>query len=307
MTLRLQPMVRARVQSMGEPGSAWLADLPGVLEELQRRWSITVGRSLPGGSSSFVARVHRADGTPAVLKISVLTDQITRQIEVLQSADGRGYARLLDYDQPRGALLLEALGPQLAMSGRSPEEQLAVLARTLIDAWQPRVGSAPTRAEDKAVSLQDLISSSWSALGEPCPRVVVAQALTYAEGLVGAAESELVVVHGDPHPANALRVPGGPARAESGYCFVDPDGFVADRAYDLGVALRDWCGRLNGPDPRGTLERYCAVLAEQTGVSADRIWRWGFVERVSTGLYVMSFGAHAVGRPFLETAARLLD
>jgi hypothetical protein len=38
-------------------------------------------------------------------------------------------------------------------------------------------------------------------------------------------------------------------------CFVDPDGFVADRAYDLGVALRDWTGLLLGPDARRTAER----------------------------------------------------
>ncbi len=253
-----------------------------------------------------MTRVRRADGSPAVLKISVLTDQIDRQVAVLRRADGRGYARLLDHDVAHGALLLEALGPTLAASGRSPEEQLVVLADTLREAWQAYDGPEPAGADDKAASLHELISSAWSALEEPCPRAVVDQALRYADGLVGADPAELVVVHGDPHPSNALRA-GHPGRAASGYCFVDPDGFPADRAYDLGVALRDWCGRLNGPDPRGTLQRYCAILAEHSGVDAHRIWRWGFVERVSTGLYVLSFGAESVGRPYLETAARLLD
>jgi streptomycin 6-kinase len=32
------------------------------------------------------------------------------------------------------------------------------------------------------------------------------------------------------------------------------------------------------------------------------IWEWGFLERVSTGLYVLSFGADQLARPFLATA-----
>ena len=37
-----------------------------------------------------------------------------------------------------------------------------------------------------------------------------------------------------------------------------------------------------------------------------RIWAWGFLERVSTGLYVRSFGAERAAEPFLRTAALLL-
>lgn len=41
----------------------------------------------------------------------------------------------------------------------------------------------------------------------------------------------IVVVHGDPHPANTLRAPDGRGR---GWVLVDPDGFRADPAYDAG-------------------------------------------------------------------------
>jgi hypothetical protein len=88
--------------------------------------------------------------------------------------------------------------------------------------------------------------------------------------------------------------------------FVDPDGFVADRAYDLGVAIRDWSSRLNHGTPGATLQGYCRLLAEHTSVDVERIWKWGFVERVSTGLYVLSLGAEAVALPFLQTAELLV-
>jgi streptomycin 6-kinase len=51
------------------------------------------------------------------------------------------------------------------------------------------------------------------------------------------------------------------------------------------------------------------VLAERSGVDAQRIWEWGFLERVSTGLYVMDVmgGPESVARPYLESAEKLVD
>lgn len=35
------------------------------------------------------------------------------------------------------------------------------------------------------------------------------------------------------------------------------------------------------------------------------MWEWGFLERVSTGLYARSLGADELAAPFLATATRL--
>ena len=83
-----------------------------------------------------------------------------------------------------------------------------------------------------------------------------------------------VVVHGDPHPGNALRVPAGRAGSGSGFVFVDPDGFLADPGYDLGVVLRGWCGELTAGDPAALARRYCRLLAGRTGVEEDAVWEW---------------------------------
>jgi streptomycin 6-kinase len=79
---------------------------------------------------------------------------------------------------------------------------------------------------------------------------------------------------------------------------------VADRAYDLGVVIRDWSGQLDGPGSRARLEGWCALLAERSGVDAGRIWEWGFLQRVATGLSVLSLGAGRAAAPFLATAER---
>ena len=306
MTVRLQPLTRARVASLGERGEAWAASLPGRLAELARDWGLDLGRSLPGGSNSYVVRARTADGTAAVLKVVLDGDELEGQVRVLAAADGRGYARLLRADVARQAILLEALGDPLQSSGRTAPDQLAVLADTLALAWQPSPVDRVPAAEDKAIGLAGLITDHWDRLGQPCPAAVRDQALRYAELLAHAPPESLVVVHGDPHPGNALAVPRHRAGAETGFCFVDPDGFVADRAYDLGVTMRDFCTRVL-QEGRPLVESYAQLLAEHTGVDVTRIWRWAFLERVSTGLYVLGFGSEAIGRPFLTSAERLLD
>jgi streptomycin 6-kinase len=304
-TVRLQPLTRAKVAALGDDGARWLAALPQVLAHLRSAWSLTFDAALPGGSESYVTRATTRHGQPVVVKVAVTADGFAEEAATLQRAAGRGYARLLDVDLTRNALLLEALGGSLEVSGQPPETQLEILVDTLRTAWQP-VGpeARPVPGVDKASQLYRLVNDLWLHLDRPCAEQVVFQALQYADTLRHPPAAALVVLHGDPHPGNALAVaprPGG----ETGYCFVDPDGFVGDMAYDLGVTLRDWSSRLGDGSARGTAERYAGLLADRSGVDLARIWQWGFLERVSTGLYVMSFGATALGRRFLDTAERL--
>jgi streptomycin 6-kinase len=184
-----------------------------------------------------------------------------------------------------------------------------VIADTLAAAWQDPGRARPPPGADKASLLAAYIAAAWSRRDRPCSERVIEQALAYAERRAAEADRELVIVHGDPHPANLLAVASARPGAESGYVFVDPDGFVADRAYDLGVAMRDWPQLLSGPEARAVAEGWCAVLAERSGVDATRIWEWAFLERVSTGLYLLDVveSAESMWRSFLESAERLVD
>ncbi len=288
---------------LGEAGERWLDGLPATVADLATRWSLELGRSLPGGSASYVVAARTADGVEVVVKVALPEFGFADQVAMLRRADGRGYVRLLAEDSTGNAVLLERLYGSLDRSGRPVEDQLRILADTLALAWRPATGPVV----DKAAGLTALILDAWERTGRPCPESVIDQAVAYAERRSGD-PGEPMLVHGDPHPANLLAVAAPRPGAETGFCFVDPDGFVADRAYDLGVVLRDWSSRLTGDDARSVAERYCRLLADHTGVDATRIWEWGFVERVSTGLYVLDrVGSPAMARPFLESAERLLD
>ncbi len=141
------------------------------------------------------------------------------------------------------------------------------------------------------------------------PAQVVDRALDYAERRSAAFDPRgCVVVHGDPAPQNTLQTRESRNGAPNGFVFVDPDGFVGDPTYDLGVILRGW-GELVvadlGQAPE-TAWRLCRSIAARADADEQAVWEWGFLERVSTGLYAWSFGARDLARPFIESACALV-
>jgi streptomycin 6-kinase len=77
-----------------------------------------------------------------------------------------------------------------------------------------------------------------------------------------------VLVHGDAHGANTLRVPG-----TSEYRFVDPDGLFAEPACDLAVPMREWSTELLGSgEPARAARERCVRLSALTGVASQPIW-----------------------------------
>jgi streptomycin 6-kinase len=308
-------LVRQRVLHLGQRGERWLAELPDVIASLKRTWSITVGQALTGGTGSYVAPARTAEGGDAILKIAIPEVGFADELRVLASAQGHGYVCLLAYDREREAMLLEALGSPMAPLTLPPEQKIALLCQILRQAWQaPRpAGLVVTPDGEKAGQLARMVSHLWEDLGHPCSERVANTALQYAARRAAAFDLErCVVVHGDPHPWNALQVLAPRVGAEAGFVFVDPVGFLADPAYDLGVVLRDWCEQLlamgatgGTGGARALARRYCALLSAQTGIEETAIWEWGFLERVSSGLYCLELGIEELGRPFLQTAEML--
>jgi streptomycin 6-kinase len=306
--IEVRPVVRERARQLGPAGRRWLDGLPALVEELAREWSITVGAPLPGGTASYVAAARTAEGRDAVLKLIVPDPDLGQQVRTMAQARGDGYAALFAYDVERRAMLMEALGPSIDRLGMTPDRAIAALCRTLLRAWRtppwPALTAEP--AAEKAAALGELVGRLWEELGRPCPERVVERALWYADRRAAAFDPDrCVVVHGDPHPGNLLRAPAPRPGAGSGYVFVDPDGFLADPAYDLGVVLRDWCAELLAGDAPRLARKYCRLLARHTGVAESAIWQWGFLERVSTGLFVARLGEAELAGPYLETAALL--
>ena len=48
-------------------------------------------------------------------------------------------------------------------------------------------------------------------------------------------------------------------------------------------------------------------MSRRTGVDPESIWQWSYIERVSSGLFLLRLGHQAEARPFLQAADRLAD
>jgi streptomycin 6-kinase len=155
---------------------------------------------------------------------------------------------------------------------------------------------------DEARWLSELIAATWEEVNRPCSRRVVDQALAFAETREAAFDPEAaVLVHGDGHSANALQDPGHPPSPPR-FKLADPDGLLAEPAYDLAIPMREWNrGLLDGDAARLGRERY-AHLSRLTGVDPRGIWKWGFVERMSTGLLALQVDADPSERGMLTVA-----
>ena len=295
--------VRQKAMVRGAEGRRWLDRLDGLIREVERDWGVTVGPALHGGSESYVAAARTRNGDEAVVKLEMPPyASIASEVRTLIAADGRGYARLLEHDVERNAMLQERLGPSLGGFGLPVPAQIEILCATLRLAWSvPAPAGLPSGA-DKARWLSEFIATTWEEVGRPCSRRVIEQALAFAESREAAFDPEAaVLVHGDAHSANALQDPGF-APASARFKLVDPDGLLAEPAYDLAIPMREWSRKLLDGDAARLGRERCAYLSRLTGVEPRGIWEWGFVERVSTGLLSIQVGADQVGREMLEVA-----
>jgi streptomycin 6-kinase len=279
--------------------SRWLDDLPRLVEDLERRWSIEVGATFGDATEAFVAAALFDDGTEAVLKVLIPLDgdDARHEITVLRLAGGEGCARLLREDRANGALLLERLGPSLYELSLPIGERQEILCSLAEKIWRPANDSDLPSGADKGRWLAGFIPRTWEDLDRPCSERAVEHALRCASNRVKAHDHELaVLVHGDVHQWNALR-------SGSGYKLVDPDGLFAEPEYDLGILMRE--------DPVELLEgepfARARALAKRCGVDETAVWEWGVTERVSTGLLLTQIGVQPVGRDMLTAADQIAE
>ncbi|HEX6709031.1 MAG TPA: aminoglycoside phosphotransferase family protein [Rubrobacter sp.] len=299
--LEVPEAVRRKAIARGPEGRRWLDRLGRLIGELEQDWGVAVGPALPGGSESYVAAARTDSGVDAAIKLEMPPyASFASEVRTLVAADGRGYVRLLDHDEERKAMLQERLGPSLRGFGLPIPVQIEILCATLKRAWDVPVPAGLPSGAEKARWLSEFIAGMWEEVNRPCSRRVVEQALAFAKIREAAFDPETaVLVHGDAHSANALQDPG---QAPTRFKFVDPDGLVAEPAYDLAIPMREWSRELLDGDAARLGRERCAYLSRLTGVDHRGIWEWGFVERVSTGLLAIQVGADEMGKGMLEVA-----
>ncbi len=301
--------VRRTAMAGGETAIAWLGELGDLITELEQEWDVMIGATLSGGTASLVAEATFADGTQAVVKLAIPYEYEGRkaldtEVQVLRLADGHGCVRVLAHDPDRDAVLLERLGRQVHELELPVQEQLGIICTVLRDLWSVDVSAAQLPGlEAKGRWLAQFIIDTDEQLDHPCPRRVIDRAVEYAERRAAACDpTRAVLLHGDAHAWNTLEDPAaGPGR----FRLIDADGLVGEPEYDLAIPMREFTEELLAGDALRIGQERARFLARLTGLDGERIWEWGYVERVSTGLLCLKEGHTEWGRDFLTVAEAL--
>jgi streptomycin 6-kinase len=284
----------------GEAGVAWLKQLPSIIDDCARHWSLTVERPFEL-SYNYVAAAARADGTPVVLKVGFPSRELMTEIWALELYNGHGIAQLLDVAHDKGAMLLERLAPGLPLARvaeADDQQATAIAAEVMRQLWRPASTEHlfPSVA-DWAAGMQRMRDHFGGTSGPFPPRLVAEAEALFGELLGSMAEP--VLLHGDLHHDNILSAQRQPWLA------LDPKGLVGEPAYEVGALLRNPLPQLlQMPQPGRVMARRVDQLAEQLKIDRARIRGWGLAQAVLSAWWVIE--DHGAGwEPTIECAELL--
>jgi streptomycin 6-kinase len=285
--------------SGGSDGTGeWLDKLPVLAQQAVGLRELTVERvQAPGGRSSLVLLVRRADGTPAVLKLAPPRARPESERAALAHWDGRGAVQLLNLADAQGdthgVLLLERLRPDLSVRSLPEAKALLEAAGTLRRLWvEPPATHVFETVAERTGRQAEAMRAAAGADTEVAP--LVEAALAAREELLAAPPEERLL-HGTFRQSKVL------AGERMPWLAVGPDPVVGECAFDLARLVRDRVEDLiASPSGSSITRRRVKRLAESLEVDQERLRGWTLFRAVESGVR-----AGRVGRP--QDAELLLE
>ncbi|MGW1621239.1 aminoglycoside phosphotransferase family protein [Streptomyces sp. NPDC002172] len=292
---------RRLVRALGETvpdGDDWLEKLPGAVEQAVARRELTVERvQVPGGRSSVVLLVRRADDSPAVLKLAPRRARPESEAAALAHWGGLGAVQVLEADGPAGVLLLERLHPEVSVRSLPEAKALLEAAGTLRRLWVPPPEGLVFETVTERTGRQ-AAAMAWAAGDAEVGPLVAAAVAAREELLVAPPEQRLL--HGTFRQSKVL------AGERMPWLAVGPDPVVGECAFDLARLVRDRVEDLiASPSGASITRRRIKRLAESLEVDQERLRGWTLFRAVESGVRALRVGRPKDGELLLEFAGWL--
>lgn len=259
----------------------WLDQLPFRVDQLARRWSLSIGEPFDA-SCAWVAPVVRDDGTRAVMKINMPHFEAAREIDGLRFWSGDPTVRLLEADDELGAMLLERCYPGISLRSVPEPQQDYVIAHLLRRLWH--VPPAPNAFRPLSAMVANWCEETHAQSAYWPDAAVVEDGLRVFEELAAAHQDDFLLAT-DLHAGNVLRAEREP------WLVIDPKPFIGDPAYDATQHLLNCKERLRS-DPEGTVTRFAGLL----GVDPERVRLWLFARMAAEPREIWDASAVAFAR-----------
>ncbi|MFE4970236.1 aminoglycoside phosphotransferase family protein [Streptomyces sp. NPDC056660] len=288
---------RRLVKALGETapdGDEWLEKLPGTVERAVALRELTVERvQVPGGRSSVVLLVRRADGTSAVLKLAPRRARPESEAAALAHWGGLGAVRLLDADAADGVLLLERLHPEVSVRSLPEAKALLEAAGALRRLWvEPPDGPVFETVAERTGRQATAMRAAADLEVTP----LVDAALAARDELL-AAPPERRLLHGTFRQSKVL------AGERLPWLAVGPDPVVGECAFDLARLVRDRVEDLIASSSGAAItRRRIKRLAESLEVDQERLRGWTLFRAVESGVRALRVGRPRDAELLLEFA-----
>ncbi|MEU9096735.1 aminoglycoside phosphotransferase family protein [Streptomyces sp. NPDC048361] len=268
---------QSTVDREGEAGAAWLAELPGIVEELLGRWRCVPDGEVMHGGVGVIVPVRRHAGESAVLKVSFPHPGNVHEPDAFVAWAGCGAVLLHERDDERFAMLLERVQPSTLAEVEDGDEVVTVAGRLNRRLAIPAPPGLP-RLREQADAWGEQLCMDAEELPHALPRQVLDAAVATVREL-GRAQPD-TLIHGDLHARNILRASREPWLA------VDPKGYAGDPAYDGGTLLKSRAlTLLEADDLRKAVDRVLDVFAEAAELDRGCIQRWAQFHAVQAAFW----------------------
>lgn len=275
------------IESFGAEGTAWLKQLPNIIETCVNRWSLSVLPHYEPLSYNYVAPAIRNNRQDVVLKVGVPNPELRNEMEALNIFAGNGIVRLLEADYELGAMLLEQLKPgKMLVDLDDDEEATKIAGQVMTKLWRspPESHNFPT-VNKWAAGLGRMRVIYKGGTG-PLPEHFVDKAERLFSELLSSMD-DVMLLHGDLHHFNIL------SSARAPWLAIDPKGVVGEPAYEVGAWLRNPYPQLiDHPDAKVTTSRRVNQLAAELGLDHHKIINWGIAQAVLSAWWSLEDHGH---------------
>lgn len=256
----------------GEAGRRWIAGLPTLVRRLLDQWSLTTDGAVRHGAVALVLPVRTAAGTPAVLKVQPVDDETAGEPDALRAWNGDGAVRLLDHDQPTGAMLIERCDDTRSLAQVDDDQQaLTVLAGLLGRLTSHPAPPGLRRLSEIARDLLDRVPAAAAKTGDAELRTMITNCAAATAEVIDEPGDRLL--HWDLHFENVLASrPGG---GREPWLAIDPKPLAGDPGFDAFAALHNrWQDVLATGDVERAVRRRFDLITDVAGLDRDRTRAW---------------------------------
>lgn len=254
--------------------TAWLEQLPALLDSWCARWNLRILSERPPLSFNLVLFAKSASAGEVVLKLNLPSSEFLSEIEALAQAHGEGMVRLIDADPSKAIMMLERIQPGTVLRDiEMPDLQSTAIGAEIMK----RFWRTPERSENLH-HLRDWFRalfnypSLYTADKSPIMHLIE-RAITVADNLLSEPRDE-VLLHGDIHHENILW------GSERGWVTIDPKGLIGERGYDVATWMLNPWGIGERLDLEEIMSARLDLFSRELAIDRMRLTEWAFMHSV---------------------------